>query len=132
MNLCFWGIDLASVSAICLLDFAISLFNFFFNLYLHLIPNARLQLSFMIITLSIPLYVRCISVLVIKCANFCQRNELNPLEFDIAKIIWMDLYIRDWKATSRYPKYRHEIWEKCSKLSLKRDLTEIASAPSLT
>ena len=31
MNLCFWGIDLASVSAICLLDFAISLFNFFFK-----------------------------------------------------------------------------------------------------
>ena len=27
--------------------------------------------------------------------------------FDIANIILMDMYIRDSKATSRYPKFRH-------------------------
>jgi hypothetical protein len=33
--------------------------------------------------------------------------------FDIANIIWMHLYIRDWKTTSRYPKFRYiEIWDK--------------------
>jgi hypothetical protein len=32
---------------------------------------------------------------------------------DIANIIWMHLYIRDWKTTSRYPKFRYiEIWDK--------------------
>jgi hypothetical protein len=53
--------------------------------------------------------------------------------FDITNIIWMDLYVRDWKATSRYPKFRHiEIWDKRSKLSrqalsLKRDFRKIST-----
>ena len=47
--------------------------------------------------------------------------------FDIMNIIWMELYIRDWNSTSRYPKSWHiEIGNKRSKLSwkalsLKRD-----------
>jgi hypothetical protein len=53
--------------------------------------------------------------------------------FDTANIIWMELYIRDWNSTSRYPKFRHiEIWDKRSKLSwkalsLKRNLRKISS-----
>jgi hypothetical protein len=40
--------------------------------------------------------------------------------FDIANLNWMDLNILDWKATLRYPKFRHiEIWDKRSKLSWK-------------
>jgi hypothetical protein len=32
--------------------------------------------------------------------------------FDILNIIWMDLYIRDWKATTRYMNvWRIGIWD---------------------
>jgi hypothetical protein len=53
--------------------------------------------------------------------------------FDITNIIWMELYIKDWNSTSRYPNFRHiEIWDKRSKLSwkalsLKRNLRKISS-----
>ena len=55
--------------------------------------------------------------------------------FDIRNILWKDLYIKDWKATSRYPKFRHiEIWDKRSKLSwralsLKLDFRKISTWP---
>ena len=40
--------------------------------------------------------------------------------FDITNIIWIYLYIRDWKVTSRSPKFQHiEIWDQRSKLSWK-------------
>ena len=82
MNLCFWGIDFASVSAIFLLDFAIDCsygvafhcFKFFIFLFIPAFDSKR-EITAVIYgnhSLSIPIYVRCISVLVINCANFCQ------------------------------------------------------------
>jgi hypothetical protein len=50
----------------------------------------------------------------------------------MAHINWMDLYIRDWKSTSKYCKFWHiEILDKKSKLkwkapSLKRDFRKIS------
>ena len=56
----------------------------------------------------------------------------------IYRTIWMDLYIRDLTATSRYPKFRHiKILDKWNKLnlkalSLKPDFRKISNKPSLT
>jgi hypothetical protein len=51
--------------------------------------------------------------------------------FDIANLIWMDLNIWDWKATSRHV----EIWDKglsCKALRLKQDFRKISTEFNIT